>query len=193
MYLSDNDIRKGVKNGDIIIDKFNESQLQPASYDIRLRNKFIYNLEHETSFVDPVKKIFPKVREVFIKDSEEFILHPGVSVLATSVELFGSEKYLIHLNGKSSLARIGLVVHNTAGLINPGHYLHITFELANLSNIPIVLHPQMPIAQLTFSMLSSPPGKEYAKVGRYGNGMKNVSSYIPPKVVRLSKKKARTK
>ena len=74
---------------------------------------------------------------------------------------------MIELSGKSSLARIGLIVHNTAGLINPGHYLNITLELCNLNSVPIVLHPHMEIAQLLFSPISSIPEKMYHQNGRY--------------------------
>ena len=102
-----------------------------------------------------------------VPDGSEFILRPGVSVLATSKEFFGSDHYLIQLSGKSSLARIGLMVHNTAGIINPGHFLHITLELTNQNIVPIILRPGMEIAQITFSMLSSSPEQNYRKNGRY--------------------------
>ena len=95
------------------------------------------------------------------------MLHPGISVLGSSKEFFGSDHYLIQVGGKSSLARVGLMVHNTAGIINPGHFLHITFEITNQNNVPIVLRPGMEIAQITFSMLSSPPMQNYKKNGRY--------------------------
>lgn len=94
------------------------------------------------------------------------------------MEKFGSEKYLIQLSGKSSLARLGLIVHNTAGLINPGHYLNITFELANMNSVPIVLRPGMEIAQLLFATMSSPPERDYRQTGRYGEGEENLKSYV---------------
>ena len=155
MYLSDTDIVKAVKNGDIILKPFDKKRLQPASYDILLSNKFILTDAHSTDSIDPVKKKFAKIREIVLKKGETFLLHPGVSILALSVDYFGSKKFLIQLHGKSSLARIGLMVHNTAGLINPGHFLNITFELCNLNIVPIVLTPGMEIGQLTFSTMSS--------------------------------------
>lgn len=190
MYLSDTDIKKAIKEGGIVIRDFQERNLQPASYDISLGNKFVFTVDYSTGFVDPVKKIFPKTEEVVIKKGETFVLHPGINVLGTSLEFFGSDRYLIQLNGKSSLARVGLMVHNTAGLINPGHFLHITFELSNVNNIPIVLHPSMPIAQLTFSELTSPPRTSYQQVGRYNK--ENWNHYISAKernVAKSSKKK----
>ena len=168
MFLSDVDIKKGVRAGEITIEGFDRRRLQPASYDILLGNRFVLTDPHTASAIDPVKKIFPKSREVMVDKGGYFMLHPGATVLGTSVDFFGSDKYLIQLSGKSSLARIGLIVHNTAGIVNPGHYLHITFELCNLNNIPIVLRPGMPIAQLLFSRLSSPPAGKYVKPRYFG-------------------------
>ncbi|MBI5456323.1 dCTP deaminase [Candidatus Kaiserbacteria bacterium] len=167
MFLSDIDIKKGVKQGTIVLKPFDESRLQPASYDIRLGNKFIANIESETPLIDPVKKIYAKTRETIVKDGEEFILHPGISVLGTSKEYFGSDHFLTQIGGKSSLARVGLMVHNTAGIINPGHFLNITLELTNQNNVPIILRPGMEIAQITFSMMTSPPSQSYKKTGRF--------------------------
>lgn len=181
MYLSDNDIERAVKDGEIVLEPFDTQRLQPASYDILLGNRFLLSEQHKSSYIDPVKKVFPETREVVLKDDEEFVLHPGVTVLGFSRDYFGSDKYLIHLNGKSSLARIGLVVHNTAGLVNPGHYLNIVFELYNTNIIPIVLRPNMPIGQLTFSELKTPHKRSYEKIGRYGKGELNWESGIPPR------------
>ncbi|MBI5644499.1 dCTP deaminase [Candidatus Kaiserbacteria bacterium] len=167
MFLSDVDIRKEVKHGRIVLKPFDEAQLQPVSYDIRLGNKFILNDESATKMIDPVNKIYAKTREVTIRDGEEFILHPGISVLGTSKEYFGSNDFLIQIGGKSSLARVGLMIHNTAGIINPGHFLSVTLELSNQNNVPIIIRPGMPIAQITFSMLSSPPAQQYKEVGRF--------------------------
>jgi len=179
MILSDVDIEKALKAGEITIHDFDRKRLQPASYDILLGNKFILTEPEHNHFIDPVKKIFPKTREVIIEDGKEFVLHPGVSVLGTSKDYFGSDTYLIQLGGKSSLARIGLLVHNTAGLINPGHYLNITLELCNLNNIPIILRPSMEIGQLTFSTMSTPPKQSYKEIGRFSDN--NWNNYTPKK------------
>ena len=180
MYLSDVDIIKAVKDGEIVLKPFTEARLQPASYDIRLGNKFVLNDESGTHLIDPVKKIYAHTREVSVKDGEEFILHPGISVLGTSKEYFGSDHFLIQVGGKSSLARIGLMIHNTAGIINPGHFLHITFEITNQNNVPIIIRPGMDIAQLTFSKLTSAPSLNYKKVGRFAKD--NWKHFVPPKV-----------
>ena len=179
MYLSDVDIKKAVRSGEIVLKPFDEKRLQPATYDIRLGNVFQLSDLYATAFIDPVKRVYGKISEVEVKDGNEFILRPGVSVLATSKEFFGSDHYLIQLSGKSSLARIGLMVHNTAGIINPGHFLHITLELTNQNIVPIILRPGMEIAQLTFSKLSSPPKQNYRKNGRFAKD--NWKHFVPAK------------
>ena len=179
MFLSDRDIKKAIKSGHIVLKPFDEKRLQPVSYDILLGNKFIVNDENNTQFVDPVRKVYAKTREIKVKDGAEFVLHPGVSVLGISKEFFGSDHYLIQVGGKSSLARVGLMIHNTAGIINPGHFLNITFEITNQNNIPIILRPGMEIAQITFSMLSSPPSQNYKKTGRFAKN--NWEHYAPAK------------
>jgi dCTP deaminase len=187
MFLSDIDIKKEIKNGRIVLRPFTEEQLQPVSYDIRLGNKFIVNEESKTHIIDPMKKVYAKTREMTVKDGEEFVLHPSVSVLAVSKEFFGSDHFLIQIGGKSSLARIGLMIHNTAGIINPGHFLNVTLELSNQNNVPIIIRPGMPIAQIMFSMLSSPPSQSYKDVGRFSAN--NWKHFVPEKKNGAAKKK----
>src|SRR3989344_4584012 len=165
MFLSDRDIKKVIKSGEITLKPFDVRKLQPASYDISLGNKFVINDAHTTSFIDPANKVFPKTHEIHVKDKE----------------YFGSDHYLIEVNGKSSLARIGLLVHNSAAMINPGHFLYVALELCNLNNVPIILRPGMAIAQITFSTLSSATEKNYRENGRYAKN--NIAGYIPPKKI----------
>ena len=176
MYLSDRDIRQAVTTWTIILSDFDETRINPASYDILLGNRFMTVREHSISCIDPARKILPEYDEIDIPDGEAFILHPGTTVLGVSHDFFGSDKYLIQLSGKSSLARIGLIVHNTAGLINPGHHLNIVFELCNLNSVPIVLRPKMPIAQLIFAQMLSAPIHDYKKTGRYDGN--NWAGYV---------------
>lgn len=178
MFLSDKDIKKGVESEDIKISDFDEQRLQPVSYDILLGNKFEVVKSHRISAVDPVKGILPETHQEEVPDGEAFVLHPGRTVLGTSKDHFGSDRYLIHLSGKSSLARLGLVVHNTAGIVNPGHFLHITFELFNAGKVPIILRPGMEIAQITFSEISSELENDYKTTGRFNgdNWSKNFNA-----------------
>jgi dCTP deaminase len=179
MFLSDTDILKEVKNGRITIEPFDEARLGPASYDLLLGNTFLLNDEYTAAIIDPTKKIYARTREVKVPDGEMFILRPGVSILGTTKDYFGSDHYLIQLSGKSSLARVGLMIHNTAGIVNPGHFLHITLEITNQNNIPIVLRPGMKIAQIIFSTLSSPPKQSYRDTGRFVKN--NWHHYAPEK------------
>lgn len=187
MFLSDKDILTEVKSGHIVLDPFDPKRLQPATYDIRLGNTFIVNDAHSTKAIDPVKGIYPNTQTIEVNDGDEFVLHPGVSILGYSKERFGSDNFLIEVNGKSSLARIGLIVHNSASIVNPGHYLNIALELCNLNNVPIVLRPGMEIAQLSFSTLSSHTKKSYKQTGRYHAN--NFLGYVPPKTGPLARNK----
>lgn len=191
MFLSDNDIKKGVEDGSIVIRPFDIKHLQPVSYDVTLGNEFQVTDQHTTNFVDPSNKIYPKTRMIKVKDGEEFILHPGENVLGKQREFIGVDRnHLILLSGKSSLARAGLVVHNTAMLFNPCHYFYPTFELVNTSNVPLILRPGMTIAQLLFARLSSPAGRTYKETGRYG--AKN-SNHFAEERISVKKKPAAKK
>ncbi|HVB20190.1 MAG TPA: dCTP deaminase [Candidatus Paceibacterota bacterium] len=191
MFLSDVDIKKGIKDGSIVIRPFDLKKLQPASYDVTLGNKFEVTNRHVTVIVDPVHKIYPQTRTVKIKDGDAFVLHPGESVLGKQREFIGvNREHLVLLSGKSSLARAGLVVHNTAMLFNPCHYFYPIFELVNTSNVPIVLRPGMTIAQLLFARLSSPSGRTYKETGRYG--AKNSNHFIEERKT-IAKKRRVTK
>lgn len=106
MYLSDRDIRMAIDCSDITITDFDQSRLQPASYDIRLGSKFLIVKDYSVVNIDPVNKVLPEYEEIIVTKEDGFILRPGVTVLGTSIEKFGSEKYLIQLSGKSSLARL---------------------------------------------------------------------------------------
>ena len=168
MFLSDTDIKKGVESGAIIIDPFDEKKLQVASYDVTLGNEFEIVDRHQVEASDPANKIYPNTRTIVVPDGDMFVLHPGENVLGKQKEFIGVElEHLILLSGKSSLARVGLVVHNTAMLFNPGHKFYPTFELVNSSNVPIILRPGMEIAQLLFARLTSSAKQNYEDIGRY--------------------------
>jgi len=191
MFLSDVDIHAEVKKGNITLEPFDPKRLQPATYDIRLGNTFIINDAHSTKAIDPAKGIYPHTQNIEVEDGEEFVLHPGISILGYSKEKFGSKNFLIEVNGKSSLARIGLIVHNSASIVNPGHFLNIALELCNLNNVPIVLRPGMEIAQLSFCTLSSHTKRSYEDTGRYHHN--NIVGYMPPKTGPLARKKVTRK
>ena len=168
MYLSDNQILEAVQKKELVISDFDPARLGGVSYDVLLGNRLIVTDLAKTNCIDPVNKIFPKTIEVRLSDTEEYILHPGNSILAEIWDNIGTNSnILIQLSGKSSLARIGLTVHNTAGIINPGHFLNVILELTNLNKVPIILRPKMPIAQFLFSRLTSIPSRMYGSTGHY--------------------------
>lgn len=188
MFLSDTDIKKALKAGEIVIKPFREAQLQVASYDVRLGNEFEVTDRHSIDVVDPVKKKYPKTRKIVIPNGGKFVLHPGENVIGKQVEYIGCDlNHLILLSGKSSLARAGLVVHNTAMLFNPGHYFYPTFELVNTNNVPIILRPGMEVAQILFARLISTAEKGYKDVGRYDE--KNSTHFVEKKKAKSKKKK----
>lgn len=192
MFLSDTDIKKGIKDGSIVIRPFDLKKLQPVSYDVTLGNEFEVTNRHTTGVIDPVNKIYPRTRTVKVRDGEAFILHPGESVLGKQREFIGVDRnHLILLSGKSSLARAGLVVHNTAMLFNPCHYFYPTFELVNTNNVPIALRPGMTIAQLLFARLSSPAGRTYKDTGRYNS--KNSNHFVSARDVAVRKRAPKKK
>ena len=187
MYLSDRDIRQAVKEGSITIRDFDSKRLGPVSYDVILDNDFIVTDVHRTLVIDPVKKMFPQTKEHHVKEGEAFYLFPGETVLGKVRDFVGSDTYLIQISGKSSLARIGLVVHNTAGLINPGHYLNLTLELSNINRVPLILRPGMQIAQFVFSTLTSPVMSNYKEVGRFHKNNWEHFKTAKPRVVKKKK------
>ncbi len=195
MFLSDVDIKKALKTGEIVIKPFSDKKLQLASYDVTLDNEFKVIDRHNTIVVDPANKIFPKTKTTIVKDGEAFVLHPGETVLGKQREFIGVDhSHLILLSGKSSLARVGLAVHTTAMLFNPGHHFYPTFELLNTSNVPLILRPGMEIAQIIFAKLTSESSKTYSGkegIGRYDD--KNSDHFRIKKVAQKAKTKTKKK
>src|SRR3989339_1375740 len=135
MILSDHDIKIALENGQIKIDPYLSEALQPASYDLRLSNNFLIFDETNFTCIDVKKPVDGLMREVTILDGDAFILHPGQFALGVTMEKVGVNNELVwRLEGKSSLGRLGVLVHATAGFIDPGNYLKPTLELHNVGN-----------------------------------------------------------
>lgn len=184
MFLSDQDIKKALDAGSVTIDPFRESQLQVASYDVTLGNEFEVVDRHQIQASDPANRKYPKTRKFEIDNDDFVVLHPGENMLGKQREYIGVDnQHLILLSGKSSLARIGLVVHNTAMLFNPGHHFYPTFELVNNSNVPIILRPGMEVAQILFARLTSPTSQDYEKIGRYD--ATNSKHFVPKSQIKM--------
>lgn len=167
MHLSDGDIKKGMELGNITIQPFNDKLLQAASYDVRLGSKFMTFNPLITGDVDPFDLPPDLYIEEEIQPNGFFRLLPGGFALGVTLERLGvSASHIMYLHGKSSMARLAVEVHATAGLVDPGNTLRITFEFLNNAPFPILLRPGMSVGQVTFHELSSPAERPYGTPGR---------------------------
>ena len=162
MLLSDRDIRAEIAAGRVAVEPFAEAMVQPSSVDVRLDRFFRVFENHKYSVIDPSIEQSELTREVIVEPNEHFILHPGEFVLASTYEIITLPDDIAgRLEGKSSLGRLGLLTHSTAGFIDPGFSGHITLELSNVANLPVKLFPGMKIGQLCLIKLSSPAEHPY--------------------------------
>ena len=169
MLLSDRDIRAEIAAGRVGCEPFTESMIQPSSVDVRLDKFFRVFENHRYSVIDPSIEQPDLTREVVTEGDEPFILHPGEFVLASTYEVITLPDDIAgRLEGKSSLGRLGLLTHSTAGFIDPGFSGHITLELSNVANLPVKLFPGMKIGQLCLIKLSSPAEHPYGSE-KYGS------------------------
>jgi dCTP deaminase len=166
MVLSDRTIRRLLEDGRIAIDPFDDELVQPSSVDVRVDRFFRVFRNSRYPFID-VKEPMDELTElVEVEDSEPFILHPGEFVLGSTLERITLPNDLVaRLEGKSSLGRLGLLIHSTAGFIDPGWDGHVTLELSNVANLPITIYVGMKIGQLSFVQLSEPAERPYGSEG----------------------------
>lgn len=166
MLLSDRDIREGIAKGRIGLEPLDLKLVQPASVDVRLDRYFRLFDNHRYSVIDPALEQEGLTREVRASQDEPFVLHPGEFVLGATYEYVQlGDDIAARLEGKSSLGRLGLLTHSTAGFIDPGFSGHVTLELSNTATMPIRLYPGMKIGQLCFFDLSSPAEHPYGSAG----------------------------
>ena len=169
MLLSDRDIRSEINAGRVAVEPFEEAMIQPSSVDVRLDKFFRVFENHKYSVIDPSIEQAELTREVVAEGGEAFILHPDEFVLASTYEVITLPDDIAgRLEGKSSLGRLGLLTHSTAGFIDPGFSGHITLELSNVANLPVKLFPGMKIGQLCLIKLSSPAEHPYGSA-QYGS------------------------
>ncbi|NIJ14989.1 dCTP deaminase [Saccharomonospora amisosensis] len=175
MLLSDRDLRKALEAGRLGVDPFDPAMVQPSSIDVRLDRFFRVFDNSKYTHIDP-KLRQDELTSLVEKDGEDaFVLHPGEFVLASTFEIVTLPDDLAgRLEGKSSLGRLGLLTHSTAGFIDPGFTGHITLELSNVANLPITLWPGMKIGQLCLFQLSSAAEFPYgsARVGSRYQGQR---------------------
>jgi dCTP deaminase len=169
VLLSDRDIRAEIAANRVGVEPFEEAMIQPSSVDVRLDKFFRVFENHKYSVIDPSTEQAELTREVIAEGDEPFILHPGEFVLASTYEVITLPDDIAgRLEGKSSLGRLGLLTHSTAGFIDPGFSGHITLELSNVANLPVKLFPGMKIGQLCLIKLSSPAEHPYGSE-KYGS------------------------
>jgi dCTP deaminase len=169
VLLSDRDIRAEIEAKRIGVEPYDETMIQPSSIDIRLDRFFRVFENHRYPHIDPAIEQADLTREVEPDGDEPFILHPGEFVLGSTYEVCSlPDDIAARVEGKSSLGRLGLLTHATAGFVDPGFSGHVTLELANVATLPIKLYPGMKIGQLCFFRLTTPAEHPYGSQ-KYGS------------------------
>ena len=167
MLLSDRDIKAAIDRGRIGLEPYEAAMVQPSSIDVRLDRFFRVFENHRYPHIDPAEDQSELTRPVEVAADEPFILHPGEFALGSIFEVVTlPDDIAARVEGKSSLGRLGLLTHATAGFIDPGFSGHVTLELSNVATLPIKLWPGMKIGQLCFFQLSSPSTQPYGSRGR---------------------------
>ena len=162
MLLSDRDLRAELDAGRVGLDPYDPEMIQPSSVDVRLDRYFRVFENHRYPHIAPAEEQPDLTELVEVRADEAFILHPGEFVLASTYEVVTLPDDIAgRLEGKSSLGRLGLLTHSTAGFIDPGFSGHVTLELSNVATLPIKLWPGMKIGQLCLFRLSSPAEHPY--------------------------------
>jgi dCTP deaminase len=168
MILSDRSIREQVAAGRIVIDPFDEAAVQPSSVDVHLDRVFRVFRNHSARCIDVREDQEGLTELVEVPPGDAFMLHPGEFVLGATLERVALPSDLVaRLEGKSSLARLGLLIHSTAGFVDAGFDGHLTLELSNVATLPITLYPTMAVGQLSFLAMTTPAERPYgsAEVG----------------------------
>jgi len=166
VVLSDATIVRALAEGRIEIDPYDESLLQPSSVDVRVDKYFRVFHNARYPYIDVKLPQEELTEEVEIQGDQPFILHPGEFVLGSTLERVSLPDDLVaRLEGKSSLGRLGLLIHSTAGFIDPGWDGHVTLELSNVANLPITIYPEMKIGQISFMQMTEPATTPYGSAG----------------------------
>ena len=166
VVLSDRSIREAIAEGRLGLEPFDQAAVQPASIDLRLGREFRVFRNWRYSYIDP-REPQPDLTEVVeIGEHEPFILHPGEFVLARTEETVTlPDDIVARVEGKSSNGRLGLLVHATAGYVDPGFSGTLTLELSNVANLPIRLYHGMKIGQIAFEQMTTPVERPYGSAG----------------------------
>lgn len=160
--LSDGTLRRLVAEGRLVVEPWDELMVQPASIDLKLGSSFRVFHNHRIQAIDLADPPSDLTEHVAVEDGEPFVIHPGEFVLGRTIEVVRMPDDLVaRIEGKSSLGRLGLIVHATAGFVDPGFEGSLTLEITNFNSVPIVLRPGLPIAQLSVMTLDRPAERPY--------------------------------
>ena len=182
MVFSDRTIKEAIAAGRIVIDPVESAMVQPSSVDLRCDATFRVFENHKYPLIDPKAPQEDLTIPVAATEDQPFILHPGEFVLGSTLEVIGlADDVVARLEGKSSLGRIGLLIHSTAGFIDPGFRGQVTLELSNVANLPIAIYPGMKIGQISFYQLSTPAENPYGSPGA-GSKYQGQSGPTPSRV-----------
>jgi len=166
MVLSDRSIKEQMMAGKIRIEPFDPEDIQPSSVDLHLADRFQVFRNSRYPYIDPSRQQSGLMELVEATAEDPFVLHPGEFVLgATTERVMLPDDIVARLEGKSSLGRLGLLIHSTAGYVDPGWDGTLTLELSNVANLPIVLTPGMPIGQISFTQMTTPVDRPYGTPG----------------------------
>ncbi len=165
VVLSDRDIKQLLQSGELVIKDIVEDQVGSCSIDLRLGSMFRVFKHAEVTHIDPREGFAEELMDVVTKTEEDpFIIHPGEFVLGSTIEHVEIPRHLVaRLDGRSSWGRLGIIIHSTAGSVQPGYAGQLTLEIANISKVPVKLWPGSRICQLTFERLSSPCERSYGE------------------------------
>ncbi|HEX2032291.1 MAG TPA: dCTP deaminase [Actinomycetota bacterium] len=168
MILSDRDIRKQIESGRVVIEPFEPEMIQPSSVDLHVDNRFRIFANSRYPYIDVRRRMDDLTDLVEVASDEPFILHPGEFVLGSTLEKVSLPDDIVgRIEGKSSLGRLGLLIHSTAGFVDAGWEGYLTLELSNVANLPITIYPGMKIGQLCLFQMSSPADLPYGDRGKY--------------------------
>jgi len=162
MILSDTDLRGLLNSGRLVVEPLGKNAIQPSSIDLRVGTHFRVFANNRYPYIDVRKPMEDLTEMVEANESEPFILHPGEFVLGSTLERVELPDDIVgRLEGKSSLGRLGLLIHSTAGFVDPGFRGYLTLELSNVANLPITIYPTMKIGQISLFTMTSPAEHPY--------------------------------
>jgi dCTP deaminase len=181
VILSDRSIREAIARGRLGIEPFDPALIQPSSVDVRLDRRFLVFRNTKRAYLDVKQPADDLMELIEVRPDEPMFLHPHEFVLGNTIERVHIPDDLVgRLEGRSSLGRLGVVIHSTAGFLDPGYLGHITLEISNLANLPVALYPGMRIGQISFVQMSTPAERPYGPGQALPTASRLYLDFVPP-------------